>query len=74
MKTEAYTEKMEDYARPMVSKMGERVQDIQQRVGETARNLTHQADDYVHHHPWQTLAIVGIVACLVGFLAGRSRD
>jgi ElaB/YqjD/DUF883 family membrane-anchored ribosome-binding protein len=74
MKTAEYTEKIQEYARPMVSKMGERLHDLQTRVGESARDLGYSADDYVHHHPWQTVAIVGLVACLIGFLFGNRRD
>lgn len=71
--TEQYVDQVQEYARPMVSKMGERLQDIQHRVGEGARNLGNSADEYVHHHPWQTVAIVGLVACLLGFLFGNRR-
>ena len=73
MKTEEYADKMQEYARPMISKMGERMHDIQNRVGESARNISSSADEYVHHHPWQTVAVVGLVACLLGFLFGNRR-
>jgi len=74
MKTEEYANKMEEYARPAMSRMGEKLQDIQDRVGERAKILSNQADEYVHDHPWQTVAIVGLVACLLGFLFGNRRD
>ena len=74
MKTEEYRNKIVEYARPVVSRMGERFHDIQGRVGERAKVLGTSADDYVHDHPWQTVAIVGLVACLLGFLFGHRRD
>jgi ElaB/YqjD/DUF883 family membrane-anchored ribosome-binding protein len=69
MKTQDYTDKLQEYARPVMSKMGE----LQTRVGESARNFGSTADEYVHDHPWQTVAIVGLVACLLGFLFGNRR-
>jgi ElaB/YqjD/DUF883 family membrane-anchored ribosome-binding protein len=74
MKTEQYTEKMQEYTKPLMSKVSDRFSDVQERVGETARNLGQTTDEYVHSHPWQTVAIVAIVACLIGFLSGRGRD
>jgi ElaB/YqjD/DUF883 family membrane-anchored ribosome-binding protein len=74
MKTEEYADKVQEYTQPMISKVGERFHDIQSRVGESARNIGYSADDYVHHHPWQTVAVVGLVACLLGFLFGNRRD
>lgn len=73
MKTEDYTQKIEEYGKPMVSRMSERFQDIQHRVGDSAKNFGHNADEYVHQHPWQTVAIVGLVACLLGYLFGNRR-
>ena len=74
MKTEEYTDKVQEYVQPAISRMGERFHEIQNRVGERARDLGSSADDYVHHHPWQTVAVVGLVACLLGFLFGSRRD
>ena len=74
MKTEEYTDKVQEYAQPVISRMGERFHEIQHRVGERARDLGSTADENVHHHPWQTVAVVGLVACLLGFLFGSRRD
>ena len=73
MKTDQYLEKIEECARPMISRMGERMHDIQHRVGEHARDFGQTADEYVHDHPWQTVAIIGLTACLLGFLLGNRR-
>ena len=74
MKTEEFSDKIQDYAQPAMSRMGERIHDIQSRVGESARNISSSADEYVHHHPWQTVAVVGLVACLLGFLFGSRKE
>lgn len=65
MKTahEAYTE----------SEIPSRLRDAQHRISETARNVSHVTDEYVHDHPWQTLAIAAVVGCVIGFLIGN-RD
>ena len=65
MKTayEAYTE----------SEAPSRLRDAQQRITETAKNVSNVTDEYVHDHPWQTLAIAAVVGCVIGFLIGH-RD
>jgi ElaB/YqjD/DUF883 family membrane-anchored ribosome-binding protein len=50
-----------------------RLRDVQQRISDTAKNVTHVTDEYVHDHPWQTVAIAAAIGCLLGFLI-RSRD
>jgi ElaB/YqjD/DUF883 family membrane-anchored ribosome-binding protein len=50
-----------------------RLRDMQQRVSETAKNVSNVTDEYVHDHPWQTLAIAAAIGCVIGFLVGQ-RD
>jgi len=50
-----------------------RLRDMQQRVTETAKNVSNVTDEYVHDHPWQTLAIAAVIGCVIGFLVGN-RD
>ena len=51
-----------------------RLSDTREAVRERANVALADADDYVHENPWQTLAIVGGVALIVGALfASRVR-
>jgi ElaB/YqjD/DUF883 family membrane-anchored ribosome-binding protein len=50
-----------------------RLRDMQQRVTETAKNVSNVTDEYVHDHPWQTVAVAAIIGCVIGFLVGH-RD
>lgn len=50
-----------------------RLKDFQNIVGEKAKNMSAVTDEYVHDHPWQTVALAAIVGCILGFLL-RSRD
>ena len=53
--------------------MNEKFQAIQERVGETARNVSRTTDEYVHENPWKTIAMVAAAALIVGLLLGN-RD
>ena len=44
---------------------------LQASASEKARAAGHAADDYVHDHPWQSIAIGAGVGLLVGLLIGR---
>lgn len=50
-----------------------RLREVQNRVTETAKNVSNVTDEYVHEHPWQTVALAAVVGCVIGFLL-RSRD
>lgn len=50
-----------------------RLRDVQQRITETAKNVGNVTDEYVHDHPWQTVAIAAVIGCVIGFLAAH-RD
>jgi ElaB/YqjD/DUF883 family membrane-anchored ribosome-binding protein len=50
-----------------------RLRDMQQRVTETAKNVSNVTDEYVHDHPWQTVAVAALIGCVLGFLIGN-RD
>ena len=56
------------------SHFNNRIQAIQQKLGETAKNVSHTTDEYVHDNPWTSVAIVAAVGVLIGFLIGNSRD
>ena len=48
----------------------ERLQELQQDAEERARAATKAADAYVHHHPWQSIAIAAGVAGVLGIVVG----
>jgi ElaB/YqjD/DUF883 family membrane-anchored ribosome-binding protein len=51
----------------------ERLNDTREAVRQRAEVALSGADDYVHENPWQTIAIVGGIALIVGALFARSR-
>jgi len=55
------------------SEVPNRLRDVQHRLAETAKNVTHVTDEYVHDHPWQTVAVAALIGCVIGFLVAN-RD
>jgi ElaB/YqjD/DUF883 family membrane-anchored ribosome-binding protein len=51
----------------------ERLQDIQQKATDSARNACRATDEYVHDNVWTSVAIAAVVGCVLGFFLGR-RD
>jgi len=66
--------KTENLAATVKSQLNDRFQAVQQRVGETARDLSRSTDEYVHDVPWRTIAMVAAAALILGFLFGSRRD
>jgi ElaB/YqjD/DUF883 family membrane-anchored ribosome-binding protein len=64
----------QDSAGAVRSQFNDRFQAIQERVGETARNVSRTTDEYVHENPWTTVGIVAAAALVIGFLLGSQRD
>ena len=61
--------------------VSETVQDWQARMGETAkkvsdtaRNVGHATDEYVHENVWSSIAMAAVVGCVVGYLLGNRGD
>jgi ElaB/YqjD/DUF883 family membrane-anchored ribosome-binding protein len=52
----------------------ERIQDLQERATEKARNACKATDEYVHDNVWTSIALGAVVGCVVGFFLGRGRD
>ncbi len=48
----------------------ERLQDIQGAAADRARVAARQADDYVHDHPWESIAIGAGIAAVIGIIVG----
>jgi len=46
---------------------------MQERVGETARDVSRSTDEYVHENPWKSIAIAAAAALLLGLIIGGSR-
>ena len=64
--TEART-RAEESLRTARARLDEASEELTQRTRQAAR----VADDYVHEHPWQTLATAAGLAFLLGYLVGR---
>jgi ElaB/YqjD/DUF883 family membrane-anchored ribosome-binding protein len=45
--------------------------DLQHTATEKAKAAGHVADDYVHEHPWKSVAVGAGVGLVVGLLIGR---
>ncbi len=63
MKTTDLTEQREE--------LTHRFKDLQQQLGEKAKNISEFTDQYVHDNPWRTVGIAVLVGCIVGFLMRR---
>ena len=48
-----------------------RLQALQDVATEKAKAVGHAADDYVHEHPWKSVAIGAGIGVIVGMLIGR---
>ncbi len=59
--------------RPM-NQISEKYHQMQGRAKETAENVAHVTDSFVHDNPWWTLGMVAVTALVIGVLLGQSRD
>jgi ElaB/YqjD/DUF883 family membrane-anchored ribosome-binding protein len=48
-----------------------RLLELQDVATEKAKAVGHAADDYVHEHPWKSVAIGAGIGVIVGMLIGR---
>jgi ElaB/YqjD/DUF883 family membrane-anchored ribosome-binding protein len=48
----------------------EKLRDIQDEATERTRAAAKKTDEYVHDHPWQSLAVVAGVAAVIGVVLG----
>ncbi len=49
----------------------QRLLDLQHAAADKAKAVGHAADDYVHDHPWKSVAIGAGVGVIVGMLISR---
>jgi ElaB/YqjD/DUF883 family membrane-anchored ribosome-binding protein len=54
-----------------LTKAKEGLSDLQGSATETARAASRAADDYVHDHPWRSVAIGAGAGLIIGLLIGR---
>lgn len=80
-KAEDYMEQGKDYLEKGKAKFSDKMEQMQNRLGETAKNVGAKAKDvsyatdrYVRDNPWQTIAIVAVAACLLGWFLKNTRD
>ena len=60
---------LNERAQAGVRELRARLGSLQDQLGERAEEV----DDYVRENPWQTLAVVGGVALLLGLILGRRQ-
>lgn len=80
-KTEDYMEQGKDYLEKGKAKFSDTMERVQNRLGDTAREVGAKAKDYsyatdryVRDNPWQTIAVVAVAACLIGWFLNKTRD
>ena len=44
-----------------------RFRELQQQVGERARNVSRVTDEFVHENTWTTVAVAAVIGCLIGY-------
>jgi ElaB/YqjD/DUF883 family membrane-anchored ribosome-binding protein len=44
---------------------------VQAQTLERAKQAVHEVDDYVHGHPWQAIALAGVLSAVIGVLIAR---
>lgn len=64
---------LREYTQDVKSRASAKLQSAQQKVSDTAKNVSRVTDDYVRGNPWKTAAMVALAACVFGFLIGNQR-
>jgi ElaB/YqjD/DUF883 family membrane-anchored ribosome-binding protein len=54
--------------------MVDKLQDIQKRAGESAKNFGMATDDYVRENTWTTIAMAALLGCVLGYVLASNRD
>ena len=65
--------KTENETYPTESATTHRFRELQQRLGDKARDVSRVTDEYVHQNTWTTLAIAAVIDCMIGYFL-RPRD
>ena len=57
------------------NQLNDKWQAVQERVSDTARDVSRTTNDYVRENPWRLLAIATLAGLVIGFLLGnRDQD
>ncbi len=56
------------------SEMTDKVQDLQRRARETARDVAETTDRYIHENAWKSVAFAAVVGCIIGYFLASRRD
>ena len=54
--------------------MTDKVQELQKRATETARDVAETTDRYVHDNVWKSMAIAAVIGCIIGYFLASRRD
>jgi ElaB/YqjD/DUF883 family membrane-anchored ribosome-binding protein len=52
----------------------EQLQELGERISETAKKVSQATNDYVQDNPWKTIAIAAGIGFLIGTMVMRNRD
>jgi ElaB/YqjD/DUF883 family membrane-anchored ribosome-binding protein len=58
---------------PTETAASHRFRELQQRLGDKARDVSRVTDRLVHENTWTTVAVAAVIGCLIGFFL-RPRD
>ncbi len=64
-------EELKSTVRDRLSEQAEKLQELGERISDTAKKFSGATNRYVHDNPWKTVAIAAGVGFLVGMLIGR---
>jgi ElaB/YqjD/DUF883 family membrane-anchored ribosome-binding protein len=62
-----------DHSSPGVSETLNKARDLQNRVSESARQISANSERYVHDYPWMMIGVAALAGCVIGFPM-RPRD
>jgi ElaB/YqjD/DUF883 family membrane-anchored ribosome-binding protein len=60
-----------DQAEAAIGRARERLAGLEEQLTDSAKVAVHEADDYVHEHPWLAVGIAAGVGFLAGLLTAR---
>ena len=58
-------------AQASVAKARNELERVQAEAVERTRQTVTEVDDYVHTHPWQAIALAGVLSAVIGVLIAR---